>query len=73
MSEQNMVVVNNVEKGRRDNLLKGRDRERPSADIRMPISSDGRGANPPKIEFFNAVARLEAGLVQFSNVLDQRG
>jgi hypothetical protein len=31
------------------------------------------GVNPLKIEFFNAVARLEASLVQFSNVLDQRG
>jgi hypothetical protein len=29
-------------------------------------------ANPPKIKFFNAVARLEAGVVQFSNTLDQR-
>jgi hypothetical protein len=30
------------------------------------------GANPPKIEFFNAVAHLKAGLVQFSNELGQR-
>jgi hypothetical protein len=31
------------------------------------------GANPPKIEFFDAVAGLKAGLAQFSNVLGQRG
>jgi hypothetical protein len=31
------------------------------------------GANPLKIEFFDAVARLEAGLEQFSNALGQRG
>jgi hypothetical protein len=29
------------------------------------------GVNLLKIEFFDAVARLEAGLVQFSNMLDQ--
>jgi hypothetical protein len=31
------------------------------------------GVNPPKIEFFNAVARLEAGLAQFADTLGQRG
>jgi hypothetical protein len=31
------------------------------------------GENLPKIEFFNAVARLEAGPAQFSNALGQRG
>jgi hypothetical protein len=31
------------------------------------------GANPPNVEFFDAVARLEAGLARFSNVLGQRG
>jgi hypothetical protein len=30
------------------------------------------GANPVKIEFFDAVACLEAGLAQFSNMLGQR-
>jgi hypothetical protein len=30
------------------------------------------GADPLKIEFFDAVARLEAGLEQFSNALGQR-
>jgi hypothetical protein len=30
------------------------------------------GANSPKIEFFNALARLEAGLAQFGNMLGQR-
>ena len=29
------------------------------------------GVNPPKIEFFDAVARLEAGLAQFGNTLGQ--
>jgi hypothetical protein len=31
------------------------------------------GANLPNIEFFDAMARLEAGLTQFSNALGQRG
>jgi hypothetical protein len=30
------------------------------------------GANPPKIEFFDAVAHLEADLAQFGNTLGQR-
>jgi hypothetical protein len=30
------------------------------------------GANPPKIEFFDIVARLEAALAQFDNTLGQR-
>jgi hypothetical protein len=29
------------------------------------------GVNPPKIEFFDAVSRLEAGLAQFGNTLGQ--
>jgi hypothetical protein len=29
------------------------------------------GVNPLKIEFFDAVARLEAGLAQFGNMLGQ--
>jgi hypothetical protein len=31
-----------------------------------------KGVDPPKIEFFNTVARLEAGLAQFSNTHGQR-
>jgi hypothetical protein len=27
------------------------------------------GANPPKIEFFDALVRLEVGLAQFNNAL----
>jgi hypothetical protein len=30
------------------------------------------GANPPKIKFFDVVARLEAGLAQFGNTIGQR-
>jgi methanogenic corrinoid protein MtbC1 len=30
------------------------------------------GVNPPNEEFFDAVARLEADLVQFSKALGQR-
>jgi hypothetical protein len=30
------------------------------------------GVNPLKIEFFDAVARLEASLAQFGNMLGQR-
>jgi hypothetical protein len=43
MSDQNMVVVNNVKKRRRDHLLKGHGWDRPSEDIRMPVSSGYRG------------------------------
>jgi hypothetical protein len=35
----------------------------------LPVTE---GANPPKIEFFDTVARLEAGLAQFGNTLGQR-
>jgi hypothetical protein len=31
------------------------------------------GANPPKIKFFNAVARLEPGLTQLSDAPNQSG
>jgi hypothetical protein len=31
------------------------------------------GANPPKIKFFNAVARLEPGLAQLSDAPNQSG
>jgi hypothetical protein len=30
------------------------------------------GANPPKIEFFDIVAHIEAGLAQFGNTFGQR-
>jgi hypothetical protein len=43
MLDQSMVVVNNMEKGQRDNLLKVRDMDRPFTDIRMPVSSGDRG------------------------------
>jgi hypothetical protein len=48
MSDQNKVVVNNVKKGRRDNLLKGHDRDRPFADIQMPVSFGDRGVESAK-------------------------
>jgi hypothetical protein len=32
-----------------------------------------KGANSPKMQLFNAVARLEPGLVEFSHALDQSG
>jgi hypothetical protein len=43
MSDQSKVVVNNVEKEQRDNLLKVHGKDWPFADIRMPVSSDDRG------------------------------
>jgi hypothetical protein len=43
MSDQSKVVVNNVEKGQRDNPLKVHGRDRPITDIRMPVSSGDRG------------------------------
>jgi hypothetical protein len=43
MSDQSKVVVNNVEKGQRDNPLNVHDRDQPFTDIRMPVSSDYRG------------------------------
>jgi hypothetical protein len=35
----------------------------------LPVTE---GANPPKIELFDVVARLKAGLAQFGNTLGQR-
>jgi hypothetical protein len=35
----------------------------------LPVTE---GVNPSKIEFFDAVARLMAGLAQFGNTLGQR-
>jgi hypothetical protein len=32
-----------------------------------------KGVNPLKMEFFDAVARLESGLAQLSDALDQSG
>jgi hypothetical protein len=43
MSDQSNVVVNNVEKGQRDNPPKVRGRDRPFTDIRMSVSSGDRG------------------------------
>jgi hypothetical protein len=43
MSDQNKVVVNNVEKGQRHNLLKVHGKDWPFADIRMLVSSSDRG------------------------------
>jgi hypothetical protein len=48
MSDHNKVVVNNVEKGQRDNLLNVRGKGRPFADIQMPVSSDDRGGESAK-------------------------
>jgi hypothetical protein len=44
MSDQSKVVVNNVEKGQRDNLLKVHAKDRSSAGIRMLVSSGDRGS-----------------------------
>jgi hypothetical protein len=43
MSDLNKVVVNNTEKGQRDNLPKVRGGDRPVADIQTPVSSSDRG------------------------------
>jgi hypothetical protein len=43
MSDQSKIVVNNMEKGQRDNPLKVRGRDRSFADIQIPISSGDRG------------------------------
>jgi hypothetical protein len=48
MSDQSKVVVNNMEKGQRDNLLKVCGRDQPFADIRMPVSSGDRGGESAK-------------------------
>jgi hypothetical protein len=62
MLDLNKVVVNNTKKRQRDNLSKVHGGDRPVTDIQMPVSSGDRGANLLKIEFFDAVAHLEAGL-----------
>jgi hypothetical protein len=43
MSDLCKVVVNNTEKGERDNLPKVRSRDRPFVNIRTPFSSGDRG------------------------------
>jgi hypothetical protein len=43
MSDQSKVVVNNVEKGQKDNILKVHGKDRPFADIRMLVSFGDRG------------------------------
>jgi hypothetical protein len=48
MSDQSKVIVNNMEKGQRDNLLKIRDKDWPFVDIRMPVSSGDRGGESAK-------------------------
>jgi hypothetical protein len=48
MSDQSKVVVNNVEKGQRDNLLKVHGKDRPFMDIQMPVSSDDQGGESAK-------------------------
>jgi hypothetical protein len=48
MSDQSKGVVNNVEKGQRDNLLKVHDKERSFADIRVSVSSSDRGGESTK-------------------------
>jgi hypothetical protein len=48
MLDQSKVVVNNVEKGQRDNLLKFRGKDRPFIDIRMPVSSSDQGSESAK-------------------------
>jgi hypothetical protein len=62
MLDLNKVVVNNTKKRQMDNLSKVRGGDRLVTDIQMPVSSGDRGANLPKIEFFDAVAHLEVGL-----------
>jgi hypothetical protein len=71
MPDLNKAVVNNTEKRQRDKLSKVRGRDRPFADIRMPVFPVTVGANPPKLEFFDAVAHLEASQAQFGNTLGQ--
>jgi hypothetical protein len=72
MLDLNKAVVNNTEKRQRDNLPNVRGRDQPFADIQTPVSSDAERVNPLKIEFFDAVACLEADLAQFGNTLGQR-
>jgi hypothetical protein len=48
MSDQSKVVVNNVEKGQRDNVLKVCGKDRPFTNIRMPVSSGDRGGESAK-------------------------
>jgi hypothetical protein len=61
-----------VEKEQRDNLLKVHGKDQSFVDIRMQCLPATEGVNPLNEEFFDAVARLEAGLTQFSDTLGQR-
>jgi hypothetical protein len=62
MSDLNKAVVNNTEKRQRDNLSKVCGRISHSQAFERQFLPAIEGANPPKIEFFDAVARFEAGL-----------
>jgi hypothetical protein len=73
MSDQNRVVVNIVEKGQIDHLLKGCGCDWPPRTFECQCLLVTEGVNLLNMKFFDAVARLEAGLAQFSNALDQRG
>jgi hypothetical protein len=72
MSDLNNAVVNNMEKRQRDNLPMVRGRVGHLRTFERQFHPATEEANPPKIEFFDAVACLEAGLAQFDNTPGQR-
>ena len=67
-------MVSSIRRKAEDFTLK-----RITAGIGQPWAFESQGlsateeANPPKIEFFDAVARLEPDLAQFSDVPNQSG
>jgi hypothetical protein len=66
MSDQSKVVVNNVEKGQRDNHLKVRGKDRPFANIRIPVYFSDRGGESTerKILRCSGTRRGRPGAVQ---------
>jgi hypothetical protein len=72
MSDLNNAVVNNMEKRQRDNLPMVRGRVGHLRTFERQFHPATEEANPPKIEFFDAVACLEASLAQFDNTPGQR-
>jgi hypothetical protein len=66
MSDLNMVVVNNMEKRRSDNLPKVRGEDRPFPDIQTSVSSDDRGGESAKDRILqrSGTARGRPGVVR---------
>jgi hypothetical protein len=73
MSDLNKVVCNNAKKKNKGATFRrfavGIGHSRALERQFLPVTE---GVNPPKIEFFDVVAHLEASMAQFGNMLGKR-